>query len=85
MINIVSKSGSNDFHGRLFAFMRDDKLDAGDPFAIVLTGTTPQRIKPPSERQQYGGTLGFPIRKDRTFFFGGLRARTATNHRRYRF
>ena len=72
VINIVSKSGSNDFHGRLFAFMRDDKLDAGDPFAIVLTGNTPQRIKPPSERQQYGGTLGFPIRKDRTFFFGGF-------------
>jgi Carboxypeptidase regulatory-like domain len=72
VINIVSKSGSNDFHGRVFGFFRHDKLDAGDPFAIELVGTTPQRIKPPSERQQYGGTLGFPIRKDRTFFFGGF-------------
>jgi hypothetical protein len=72
VINIVSKSGSNDFHGRVFGFFRHDRLDAGDPFAIDLVGSTPQRIKPPSERQQYGGTLGFPIRKDRTFFFGGF-------------
>jgi Carboxypeptidase regulatory-like domain/TonB dependent receptor len=72
VINIVSKSGSNSFHGRAFGFFRHDKLDAGDPFAIELVGTTPQRIKPPSQRQQYGGTLGFPLRKDRTFFFGGF-------------
>ncbi len=72
VINIVSKSGSNNFHGRAFGFFRHDKLDAGDPFAIELVGTTPQRIKPPSQRQQYGGTLSFPVRKDRTFFFGGF-------------
>src|SRR4030095_9868523 len=60
VINIVSKSGSNNFHGRVFGFFRHDKLDAGDPFAIELVGTTPQRVKPPSERQQDGGALRVP-------------------------
>lgn len=72
VINIVSKTGSNEFRGSLFGFFRDDALDATDPFAVVLEGTSLRRIKPPSNRQQYGGTLGFPLRKDRTFFFGSF-------------
>ncbi len=72
VINIVSKSGGNQFHGRIFGFFRHDKLDAADPFAIALVSNKPQRVKPSAERQQYGGTLGFPLRKDRTFFFGGF-------------
>ena len=72
VINIISKSGGNSWHGRLFAFFRDQSLDAADPFAINLVANTPQRIKPESNRQQYGGTIGFPIKKDRTFLFGGF-------------
>jgi hypothetical protein len=71
VINIVSKTGTNSFRGSLFAFFRNQNLDAGDPFAIVLQGTTLTRIKPDANRQQYGFTIGGPIVKDKTFFFGG--------------
>ena len=74
VINIVSKSGGNQLHGSLFSFFRDDDLDAADPFAVDLGATGLRRIKPPSDRQQYGGTIGFPIRESRTFFFGGFEA-----------
>ena len=71
VINIVSKTGTNNAHGSVFGFFRNQKLDAADPFAIVLEGDAVRRIKPDANRQQYGGTIGFPIIKDRTFFFGG--------------
>ena len=70
VINIVTKSGSNNFHGSAFGFFRNESLDAGDPFAIVLQDSRITRIKPPSSRQQFGGSLGGPIARDRTFFFG---------------
>lgn len=80
VINIVSKSGTNDVHGSAFLFLRDDALDARDPFAVdsALQPGDPfsltargEPVDPPSNRQQFGGTLGFPIRKDKTFFFFG--------------
>ena len=71
VINIVSKTGTNRFGGTAFGYFRHQSLDAGDPFAIVLEGNTTRRIKPDSERQQYGFTLGGPFVKDKLFFFGG--------------
>ncbi len=72
VINIVSKTGTNRFSGSAFAFFRDDALDAGDPFAIVLqSNNTLERIKPDANRQQFGFTLGGPVVKDKLFFFGG--------------
>lgn len=71
VINIVSKTGTNNFRGSVFAFFRHQSLDAGDPFAIVLDGSTLTRIKPDANRQQYGFTVGGPIKKDKLFFFGG--------------
>jgi hypothetical protein len=71
VINIVSKTGSNNVRGSVFGFFRNQRLDAADPFAIALEGDAVRRIKPDANRQQYGGTIGFPIIKDRTFFFGG--------------
>ena len=72
VINIVSKTGGNNFRGSAFAFFRHQSLDAGDPFAIFLDGNTLTRIKPKANRQQVGFTLGGPIIKDKTFFFGGF-------------
>ncbi len=78
VINIIAKTGGNDLHGSAFGYFRHQSLDAGDPFAFVLDGTTLTRIKPDANRQQFGFSLGGPFQKDRTFFFGayeGLRKR----------
>jgi hypothetical protein len=71
VINIVSKTGTNNVRGSVFGFFRHQSLDAADPFAIVLVGNATTRIKPDANRQQYGFTIGFPFKKDKTFFFGG--------------
>lgn len=83
-INIVSKSGTNQLHGSLYGFFRNDALDARDRFAFsqalqpgqVFDPTQPdsvgRAIKNTLNRQQFGGTIGFPIRKDRTFLFLGF-------------
>jgi len=62
-INVITKSGSNEIHGTAYGFLRDSKLDARNFFD--------PSTKPYFTRKQFGGTLGGPIRKDKTFFFGG--------------
>jgi hypothetical protein len=70
VINIITKSGGNATRGSVFGFFRHQSLDATDPFAIILNpDNTVSRIKPDSERQQFGATLGGAIVKDRTFYF----------------
>ena len=61
-INIVSKSGANNFHGTLYEFFRNSALDAENYFA-------PKTFKPPFRFNDFGGNLGGPIVKDKTFFF----------------
>src|SRR5947209_2674953 len=80
-INIVSKSGSNVPHGSLFGFFRSDLFDARNPFAFtsalapgqVFNPANPDvkgtRTKDDLTREQFGGTFGFPIAKDKTFGF----------------
>jgi hypothetical protein len=69
---IVSKGGSNAFHGSVFEYLRNSVLDARN-FFDYQTPTSPGRL-PPFKRNQFGGSFGGPIRKDRTFFFGVLEA-----------
>ena len=69
VVNVITKSGTNSFHGDAFEFVRNPVFNAQNFFA---TPTTPDQVK----RNQYGGTFGGPIRKDKTFFFGGYQ-RTA--------
>jgi len=69
VVNIVTKSGGNTLHGSAFAFFRHQSLDAGDPFAVTLADNRLTRVKPDSQRQQLGATIGGPIRKDKTFYF----------------
>ncbi|MBI1746109.1 MAG: TonB-dependent receptor [Acidobacteria bacterium] len=66
VINIVTKSGANKFHGNLFYFLRDQKLDARNAFAFGPGGTS---FDPPFSRQQWGATFGGPLRKNKSFFF----------------
>src|SRR5271165_2585735 len=77
VINAVTRSGSNAFHGSLHEFWRNQILDANDWFSDA-TGTPIQ----PLRRNQFGGTFGGPIRKNKTFFFfdyDGTRIRSFTS------
>ena len=69
-VNVVTKSGTRDIHGSLYEFFRDDAFDA-KPF------TNPDDL-PPFSQHQYGATLGGPLTRQRTFYFGafeGFRSR----------
>jgi hypothetical protein len=70
VVNIVTKSGSNQLSGNVFGFVRDDSLNAKDHFEkFDVFGGAIDREKAPYKQWQYGATLGGPIRKDKTFFF----------------
>jgi hypothetical protein len=69
VINVITKSGTNSFHGTLFEFLRNDKLDAKDVFNVPQPGNPLAGVKPEFRQNQFGGSIGGPIRKDRTFFF----------------
>ncbi len=71
-VQMITKSGTNAFHGTLWEFLRNDTLDARNAFASS---------KPELRRNQYGYTFGGPVVKDKTFFFAsyeGLNVRTQT-------
>jgi len=75
-ISIVTRSGTNRFHGTAFDYLRNDKFDANDWFANY-TG----QPKPEERQNDFGGTFSGPVLKDRTFFFfsyEGLRLRLPT-------
>src|SRR5467141_3080585 len=63
-VSIVTKSGTNQFHGTVFEYLRNSVLDAADFFTNKNGGT-----KNPLHRNQYGGTFGGPVLKDKLFFF----------------
>jgi hypothetical protein len=63
-VNVITKSGKNDFHGSAFWFVRNDVLNAKDFFTNKLNG-----VKPILRRNQYGLTAGGPIIRNKTFFF----------------
>jgi hypothetical protein len=78
-VGVVTKAGTNDFHGTIFGYLRNSALDARNPTDFAADGVTP--IYPPFHLGQYGFTLGGPIIKDKTFFFlnyEGLRQSQAT-------
>jgi hypothetical protein len=63
VINVVSRSGSNNVHGSLFEFVRNDVFDAKNFFDSAAAPIAPFR------QNQFGGSLGGPVRKNKTFFF----------------
>ncbi|HEV2416930.1 MAG TPA: TonB-dependent receptor [Terriglobia bacterium] len=65
--NTTSKSGTNRFHGDLFEYFRNDAMDARNFFA---------KTTEPLKQNQFGGTIGGPIQKDKTFFFAAYEGQT---------
>jgi hypothetical protein len=66
VINVITKSGSNNFHGSLYEYFRNDKLNA---YSFQFGAHNP---KPELRQNQFGGSIGGPIWRNRTFFFGDL-------------
>ena len=80
-VNIITRSGGNAFHGSAFEFLRNEKLDARNYFNRCTTPGCTQPAKPAFRLNQFGGSFGGPIKRDRAFFFGsyeGIRQRTGT-------
>lgn len=72
VMNVVTRSGTNAFHGTMFDFLRNDAVNARNFFQSTVT---------PLHWNQYGGTVGGPIRRDRTFFFASYQGfRESTNN-----
>ncbi len=63
VVNIVTQSGTNDFRGRLYGFLRNQRLDARNPLSPA---------KDPFTQAQYGASFGGPLKRDRTFFFSNF-------------
>lgn len=63
VVNVVTKSGSNHFHGTAFYYLRDSSFGAANPFLA---------FKPHNRQQQVGGTIGGPVKRNKIFFFAGF-------------
>lgn len=77
IISVISKSGTNEFHGVLFEYLRNDKFNSNEFFANAAKSP-----RPPVKVNTFGGTLGGPIKKDKLFFFfnyEGYRERRAAS------
>jgi outer membrane receptor protein involved in Fe transport len=70
VVTVQTKSGSNDIHGSGFWFRRTDATAARDPFTQFAPDPVTHRLIPSSRWQQFGGTIGGPIIKNKLFFFG---------------
>ena len=79
VVTVQTKSGSNDFHGEGFWFRRTDATAARDPFTQYAANPITGKFIPSDRWQQFGGTIGGPIIKNKLFFFGDYQATRETN------
>ncbi|HLK50206.1 MAG TPA: carboxypeptidase regulatory-like domain-containing protein [Bryobacteraceae bacterium] len=70
VVNAVTRSGGNDIHGTGFYLIRDDSLNAANPFSANQLVAVGLPGKPKDRRQQFGGSVGGPIKRDKLFYFG---------------
>src|ERR1700731_2396978 len=78
IVNIATRSGTNDYHGEVYDYLRNDFFDARNAFNRVTTSTGAANPISPFKRNQFGADFGGPIKKGKTFFFlsyEGLRHR----------
>jgi hypothetical protein len=77
VVNVLTRSGTNRFHGTLYEFLRNDFFDARNFFSF------PHQAQPPFHENQFGASLGGPFRRERTFFFAdydGVQIRKSLSH-----
>ncbi|HZW92110.1 MAG TPA: TonB-dependent receptor [Candidatus Eremiobacteraceae bacterium] len=79
VVTVQTKSGSNDFHGEGFWFRRTDATAARDPFTQFAPNPITGKFIPSDKWQQFGGTIGGPIIKNKLFFFGDYQGTRETN------
>jgi hypothetical protein len=73
-VEVVTKSGGNKFHGSAFEFFRNNKLNANDTFL-----NSQGQPRPDMKQNQFGGTIGGPVLRDRAFFFGSYQGTRQIN------
>ncbi len=79
VVSVQTKSGTNEFHGSAFLFRQNDEFQARNPFSQAQRNSLTNKFIPDTLRNQFGGSIGGPIIKNRFFFFGdyeGLRSKT---------
>src|SRR2546426_4828315 len=79
LVTVQTKSGTNDLHGSAFWFRRSDAQQARDPFTQYKPDAVTGRLVPPSRWNQFGGSLGGPIIKNKLFFFGDYQGTRQTS------
>ena len=73
LVNVVTRSGTNNRHGTVFYFLRDDALNAKEHFErFTPSGDAIDRAKAPYAQHQFGGTFGGPLARDRVFYFASV-------------
>ena len=77
-VNVVTKSGTNQIHGSLFEFFRNEKMNAND-FFYNRDNPASQTTKQVLKQNQFGGTIGGPLKKDKIFFFGSYQGTRQRN------
>src|SRR5436309_12560846 len=70
VVSVQTKSGSNNLHGSAFEFHQDDRTQSANPFTQTQPDPLTGRLIPKTNRNQFGGSFGGPIQKDRIFLFG---------------
>jgi hypothetical protein len=80
-VTVITKSGTNQFRGALFEFYNGDKLNA-TPYYFGSAATKPGKL--PLKQNNFGGTIGGPIKRDKVFFFGSFEGRLQPGHPRQR-
>jgi len=79
VVTVQTRSGSNDFHGEGFWFRRTDATEARDPFTQYKPDPITHRLIPADKWQEFGGTIGGPIIKNKLFFFGDYQGQRETS------
>jgi Carboxypeptidase regulatory-like domain/TonB dependent receptor len=70
VVSVQTKSGTNSLHGSLFEFYQSDRTQSANPFSQTQPDPITGKLIPDTKRNQFGGSLGGPLRRDRVFLFG---------------